>query len=158
MSKPCISEFGTILKDSLFSNMYVTETTTVCNGSNLKLNGNVVVLNEQSTANATYSITPSRAKTVYVFSGPLRFNTTIRFDVDNSRSEIGDQMIWLFTNAQDSEVTLTGLDAPDYFFTTCGELATEYTIPPRDPTYGNSKFAQYWAFDGTSWIYTSDSY
>jgi hypothetical protein len=162
MSKPCVSEFGIVQKDSLFSNAYVTSTTTVCKGTsvqvngNVQINGNVVILEEKKTENATYSIRPSRAKSVYIFNAPLTHNTTITFSVDNSQSQVGDQMVWMFKNAQKSEITLAGLDTPTFYFSLGGTLTNEYTIPARDSVYGHSKYAQYWSFDGTSWIYSSD--
>jgi len=157
-NKLCVSEFGTIPKDLIFNNLYVTNSTTICNNSNLKTNGNVVVLNEKPTSNAVYDIRPSRAKTIYFFSTPLKHNTEITFNVDNSQSQVGDQMIWLLKNAQDQEINITGLNRPNFYFYMCGSISDNFTIPPNDQTYGNSRLAQYWAFDGTSWIYSTDNY
>lgn len=158
MSRSCVSEFGNVLQDSIFNNSYVTMSTIACNSNNVKLNGNVVVLTEQNTENAEYNIKPSKAKTVYVFSAPIQYNSTMTFNVDNSLSQVGDQMIWMISNARDSPIQLLNLTTPTYYFTACGVIETEYTISPRSPDYGNTKYVQYWAFDGTTWVYSSDNY
>ena len=145
MSRSCVSEFGNVLKDSIFNNSYVTMSTIACNSNSVKLNGNVVVLTEQKTENAVYDIKPSKAKTVYVFSTPIQYNSTMTFNVDNSQSQVGDQMIWMISNAKDSPIELLNLTTPTFFFTACGESETEYTINPRSSEYGNTKYAQYWS-------------
>jgi hypothetical protein len=132
--------------------------TTACNVSGAKLNGNVVVLTEQQTENATYDIKPSLAQTVYIFSTPIKYNSTITFNVDNSLSQVGDQMIWSISNSKDDSILLANLTPPTFYFSACGQLENEYSIEPRSSQYGNTKYVQYWAFDGTSWIYSSDNY
>lgn len=168
MSKPCVSAFGTVPSDSRFNNMYVTRNTTVCknvsssktsNGSNVTTDGNLVItLDEQNTENGVYSIVPASGKTIFRFSAPIQYNTTLTFNVDNSQSLPGDQMVWIIANSKPASISLINLTQPTYFYKECGSLVDTYAIDASDPgSYGNARLAQYWAFDGTTWIYTSDT-
>lgn len=156
--KVCQNANGQVPKDQMYTDVVIQSALQACT-SNVQIatQNNVVILDEIPTATAVYNITPFSSKTIFTFREPLQHNTSLSFVVDNSQSRVGDQMIWLLANGQEQKVNITGLGEPDFYFRSCDNIVDSYELLARnDVTYGIYRFAQYWAFDGTTWIYTSE--
>lgn len=134
--------FGYVLGDRTYNNMTVTGRLQVNQAHNrgegsLPVDPTVVVLEEDPITNPTYTLTPPADQTViYTFSAPLATNTTIQFDVNNENAFIGQEMIWIFSNAQPSIITVI----VDANFSNLSQ-----SIP------ANGKIAQYWMYNGSKW-------
>lgn len=138
--------------DDVWSSTTVTKSITRCNlVANIQVDSNIVILDELPVESATYTLIPYCAKTIFTFREPLQHNRIIVFNMDNSKSSVGDEMIWMIRNTQPEAVHINQITHPTFYYFTCGSLHTNIIINPYD-----FHLAQYWIFDGESWINTSD--
>lgn len=149
-------------QDKLFSHLSTEGSLTSCRLAVRRVQPRVVTLTEQAGTTGVYELTPDGSRTIYRFSGPIRQNTTMTFNVNTSSSRIGDEMIWMLTVpfTDDSPSPLVTLQfGPTLYFNRCNSVASSLPLFSwgSESTVKVVRWVQYWTFDGEAWAYTGDN-
>lgn len=123
----------------------------VVNANQTRQVPNFLLLTEDPIINATYSIAPRSYKTIVKFGEPLQVNTGITFDVDSTRSVIGDELVLIIENGSTNSIDID-TDTPFYVWQ-CGDRDTSVSIPSGI----GQRIVMYLVYDGTFWTYTGDN-
>lgn len=94
----CIN--SSIVPDSYYSNLNVSGILNACETNierNLLNQTEVITLVEIESPTAVYNITPKTARTIITFTDVLRYNTDLRFDIDNTFANLNDQIVFNFS-------------------------------------------------------------
>jgi hypothetical protein len=144
---------GIVQKDSNFSNLYVTGQLSVQNGGPVQqdtvITKRPTIINlelDEKNPNTPITLTPSGEGTIiYTLSGDLNTKYVL-FEIDDSNSYVGQEMIWLFSNtSQDGGIFMVWLASEKFVSLEALGIPNGY------------KTAQYWFNTGNGWEFTVEN-
>lgn len=168
---------GAPQRDALYSNMTVSGVINACRLATNQFNAEVyktILLKEDPVEVGYYLITPNYKMTVVRFEEPLVVNQELTIDIDSSKSEIGDMLLFqleafVFDGSDPVAVRVDTPYPPYYYsggYTTPFQGDNDYFAIPPPSNYNNDDPPQYipgvqvlpfW-FDGEVWSAPGDTF